>query len=76
MRVSAGYLGQYRTDAWVPVRVTLRNTTGSDIRGTVEIPDSLSPNGSGGFQGPPQPYSARYEMAVVLPAGAQKRVTL
>jgi uncharacterized membrane protein YhaH (DUF805 family) len=72
MHARVGYGGQYSSSAWTPVRVTLRNRTTGDIRGSVEIPDSESGNN----YGPQQRYRALYQSTVVLPAGATKRVTM
>jgi hypothetical protein len=70
--VTAGYGEQYRTSAWMPVRATVHNRTAGTISGLVTIPDKNG-NGSGG----PSPlYHSLYQAAVVLPAGATKRITL
>lgn len=70
--VAAGYGEQYRTSAWTPVRVTVHNRTSGTIGGTVVVPDK---NGAGNG-GPSALYHTMYQAAMVLPAGATKRVTL
>lgn len=72
IRVTAGYGEQYRTSAWIPVRATLHNRTAGTITGTVTVPDKNG-NSNGG---PPALYHTLYQAAIVLPAGATKRVTL
>ncbi|HEX6506069.1 MAG TPA: hypothetical protein VF221_00405, partial [Chloroflexota bacterium] len=71
MRVDLGYNGQYRTTAWMPVRVTVHNRTGALIQGMVEIPDRSSSN-----NGPAALYHTLYRAPLVLPGGATKQVTL
>src|SRR5438270_2316693 len=81
-RVQAGYEfaggGNYRLngpallrpgDVWVPVRVTLRNDGGSDVKARLVIPDT-------GPQNSTLPYRTDYTLDVSLPAGAQKAVTM
>ncbi|HEY8686313.1 MAG TPA: hypothetical protein VIO57_11965 [Chloroflexota bacterium] len=70
--VTAGYGGQYRTSAWIPVRATIHNRTAGTISGTVTVPDRNG-NANGG---PSALYHTLYQAAVVLPAGTTKRVTL
>jgi hypothetical protein len=70
--LTAGYGEQYRTSAWTPVRVTMHNRTSGTISGTVVVPDKSGTNNGG----PSALYNAIYQTALVLPAGATKRVTL
>jgi hypothetical protein len=72
INVTAGYDEQFRTSAWTPVRITVHNHTNSTISGSVVVPDKNG-NGNGG---PSALYNTMYRAAVVLPAGATKRVTL
>src|SRR5690348_4228886 len=39
LKVEAGYNGQYRRTAWVPVRVSVRNSGSTLVRGTIVIPE-------------------------------------
>src|SRR5947209_14232242 len=80
--VQAGYEfaggGNYRLNGpalprpgnvWVPVRVSLRNTGGSDVKARLVIPDNGPQNGA-------LSYRTDYTLDVSLPAGAQKAVTM
>src|SRR5919197_6111439 len=80
--VQAGYQfaggGNYRLngpalqrpgDVWVPVRVTLRNASGSDVKARLVISDNGPQNSS-------IPFRTDYTLDVSLPAGAQKAVTM
>ncbi len=72
LQISVGYQGIYRVTAWTPVRVTLHNQTGNDIRGTLELPQSSQLAATGLSSS----FHALYEAPVVLPAGGTKHVTL
>src|ERR671930_40294 len=76
--VQAGYQfaggGNYRLngpallrpgDVWVPVRVTLRNAGGSDVKARLVISDN-------GPQNSTLPYRTDYTLDVSLPSGAQR----
>src|ERR671937_252371 len=56
-------------DVWVPVRVTLRNAGGSDVKARLVISDN-------GPQNSTLPYRTDYTLDVSLPSGAQKAVTM
>src|SRR5579864_35380 len=71
LRVSAGYFGQYRVSAWVPVRVTVRNRSPSLIEGTIAISD----NGPQTQFSIPA-YTSLYQSSMILPAGSTKTKTL
>src|ERR1019366_6824427 len=68
LQVHIGFDGRYKDGSWVPVYISLSNT-GTDFTGTLSIspPDSLTDS-----EWP----SALYQSTIILPAGAQKRVTL
>lgn len=67
-QVHIGFDGRYKDGTWVPVYISLSNT-GADFAGTLSIspPDSLT-----GSEWP----SSLYQTTIILPAGAQKQVTL
>jgi hypothetical protein len=67
-QVHIGFDGRYKDGSWVPVYISLSNT-GTDFSGTLSIspPDSLIAS-----QWP----STLYQTTIILPAGAQKQVTL
>jgi hypothetical protein len=71
LKVTVGYREQYRTSAWVPVRVALHNYTNAPLTGTVTIPD-----GGGGSQYSSPSFSSLYSESVVLPPRDTKHVTL
>ena len=56
-------------DVWVPVRVTLRNDGGSDVKARLVISDN-------GPQNSTLPYRTDYTLDVSLPTGAQNAVTM
>src|ERR1700694_492186 len=60
LAVTAGYQNQYRDTAWTPIRVTLRNRSGSDIVGTLQLPQSGSPPS----MGPAPSFHGLYEAPV------------
>src|ERR671937_925558 len=80
--VQAGYQfaggGNYRLngssllrpgDVWVPVRITLRNAGGTDVKARLVISDN-------GPQNSTLSYRTDYTLDVSLPTGAQKAVTM
>jgi hypothetical protein len=71
VRMAAGYSGQFRPSAWLPVRVTLHNRTAGTFSGSVELPVSGNTN-----IGPPLDGHALYQQSVVLPAGSTKEITM
>jgi hypothetical protein len=71
LKLAVGYREQYRSSAWVPVRVVLHNRTAATFTGMVTIPD-----GGGGGQYSSPAFSSMYRQPVILPAGGTKRVTL
>lgn len=71
LSIATGYSEQYRSSAWVPVRVTVHNRTATLQTGTVVVPDR-----GGGDQWSIPAYAVLYQAPLVVPAGATKQVTL
>lgn len=71
LSVVAGYDDQYRTSAWVPIRITARNRTSNLLQGVCAVPGRTD---TAQFASPG--YSSVYQVPIVLPAGASKTVTL
>jgi hypothetical protein len=72
IRVAVGYANIYRGNSWTPVRVTLRNTTGSDIDGLLKIPQSNQSSSVGTIPA----FHGMYQDPVLLPAETTKQVTV
>lgn len=66
--ISVGFRDHYQDGNWVPVLVTLHNN-GPDFNGNVSINAPATNNGTSSS-------SSTYQVAVSLPSGSQKQVTL
>jgi hypothetical protein len=70
MQVDAGYSGNFRPDAWLPLRVRLANA-GPGFSGTLLVDDS----GQQAVNATPTDHAV-YARTVVLPAGGEKDLTI
>jgi hypothetical protein len=69
MRVDVGYGGNYRAEAWVPVRVTLTNA-GTTVTGTVSVTNSEQSSAAAAYN------RTAFSRSLVLPGATSKETTL
>lgn len=72
MQIDAGYGGNFRAAAWLPVRVRISNP-GPEFSGTLRVDDTSS---QGSTSGSTPSASAAYTLPVLMPQGGVKQFTL